>query len=272
MAPILSPVWHVLARLSILSSNFRKQPFRVGQRHNCGLPIHEHLARIWIKPFRIISFLNESARFLQLVSKRELNCNSIPWTKLKEAPEVLSAKSSDVDESGAMIWFSTQGNSEAILSKTTCSFSLDTKPVIALDASRRIRKLFWTEHLLMNGMKRKGSKLSPVSLVIGEGLSRDNSINIGHKLGCTTLLRLDFKHSEDPSKSNSVATFSSFNTNGCSEGYLQLKRKGNELNISENAWDHLIIRIPSPMWRPNLYIQFNVHYCPSLLMIYTHII
>lgn len=76
-----------------------------------------------------------------------------------------------------------QGSSEAIASRTTGSFSLDTKPVKALDARTRTRRLLWVEHLLMNGMNRKGSRASPVSLVIVEGLSLDKRISIGQRLG-----------------------------------------------------------------------------------------
>ena len=75
----------------------------------------------------------------------------------------------------------------------------------------------------MNGMKRKGSRSSPVSLEFVEGLSLDKRISIGHKLGCTTFARLDSDCPDKASASNSVATFSSLDRNGCSEGYLQDK-------------------------------------------------
>ena len=138
-----------------------------------------------------------------MISKRELNCNSVPWIELKEAR------------------FSMQGNSEAILSRTSGSFSLDIKPDRALDARTRIRRLLWVEHFLMNGMNRNGSRESLVSLVIVEGLSRDRRISMGHRLGCTAVARLDPRCSEDPSLSNSVATCSSSSKKGCNEGYLQ---------------------------------------------------
>lgn len=151
---------------------------------------------------RIVSFLEESDKFLQLVRTREFSCSKIPWIELKEQELPLV------------------GNSEAMLSITICSFSLEMRPVKAPEARTRMRKLDWNEHLLMGGMKRKGSKVSPASLEIGEGLRRDKSINIGHKLGCTTFFRFDRISFDEPSESNSVATFSSLSKNGCDLGYL----------------------------------------------------
>lgn len=128
------------------------------------------------------------------------------------------------------IWFSLQGNSEAILRRTIGSFSLDTSPVKALDARTRTRRLLWMEHLLINGMNRKGSRVSPASLAIVEGLSRDKRISMGHKLGCTTFARLDSGCWGGVSLSNSVATLSSFSKKGCSDGYLQTEKIQQKLN------------------------------------------
>lgn len=123
-----------------------------------------------------------------------------------------------------MSWLSILGNSDTILRRTLGNFSFDTRPVKALDARTRTLKLLWVEHLLMNGMYRKGSRSSPVSLAIVEGFSLDNRIKTGHKLGCTAFSRLDLDCPDTPSPSNSVATFSSLNRNGCSKGYLHGKR------------------------------------------------
>lgn len=111
--------------------------------------------------------------------------------------------------------------------RTIGNFSLDTRPVKALDERTRTRRLLWVEHLLMNGMNRKGSRSSPVSLAIVEGLSLDKSISKGHKLGCTTFARSDSECPEGTSPSNSVATFSSLKINGCNVGYLHTKSKSN---------------------------------------------
>lgn len=73
----------------------------------------------------------------------------------------------------------------------------------------------------MSGMKGNGSKASPFSLMIGEGLSRDKSISIGHKLGCTSFFRLNSNCLDDPSTSKSVATCSSLNKKECNAGYLE---------------------------------------------------
>ena len=102
-----------------------------------------------------------------------------------------------------------QGNSEPIFRRTVGSFSLETSPVKALDARTRIRRLLWVEHLLMNGINRNGSKSSPLSLAIVEGLSLDKRIKTGHKLGWTTFDKLDSEHPDVASPSASVATFNS---------------------------------------------------------------
>lgn len=81
MALLLS--LHDLATLSMLSSKFNKQPFRVGHGHHRGLAIQEHVAKILNNSWRIASFLEGSDRFLQLLSIRELSCNSTPWIELK---------------------------------------------------------------------------------------------------------------------------------------------------------------------------------------------
>lgn len=171
-----------------------------------------------------------------MISKRELNCNSVPWIELKEAR------------------FSMQGNSEAILSRTSGSFSLDIKPDRALDARTRIRRLLWVEHFLMNGMNRNGSKESLVSLVIVEGLSRDRRISMEHKLGCTAVARLDPRWSEDLSLRNSVATCSSSSKKGCNEGYLQKKKHPIKYHsiakLGLPLWPYLIIIILSPSHPP----------------------
>lgn len=122
-----------------------------------------------------------------------------------------------------MAWLSMLGNSDNILRRTVDNLSLDTRPVKALDARTRTLRLFWVEHLLMNGMYKEGSRSSPVSLAIVEGLSLDNRINTGHKLGCTESSRLHPDCPDGPSPSNSVAAFSSLNRNGCNEGYLHGK-------------------------------------------------
>jgi len=115
---------------------------------------------------------------------------------------------------------STQGKSDAILKRTDGNFSFDTILVRALDARTRTRKLLWVEHLLIQGMKRKGSSSSPVSPAIDEGLSLDKRIRIGYKLGCRLFPRIDSKSAEDAQPRNSVATSSSLNRNECSAGYL----------------------------------------------------
>jgi hypothetical protein len=61
----------------------------------------------------------------------------------------------------------------------------------------------------MNGINRNGSKSSPLSLAIVEGLSLDKRIKTGHKLGWTTFDKLDSEHPDVASPSASVATFSS---------------------------------------------------------------
>ena len=116
------------------------------------------------------------------------------------------------------------GNSDTISKITVGSFSLETRPVKALDARTRTLRLLWVEHLLMNGMSKEGSRSSPVSLAIVEGFSLDNRINTGHKLGCTASCRLHPDCPDGPFPSNSVAAFSSLNRNGCNEGYLHRKR------------------------------------------------
>lgn len=130
-----------------------------------------------------------------------------------------------MDDSGAVVTpLFTEGNSEAILRSTVSNFSLETTPVNALDARRRTFRLLWIEHLLINGISKKGSSSSPVSLAIVEFLSLVKSISMGHKLGCTTFAMLNFESPEGPLPSSRVATFSSLNRNGCNEGYLQATR------------------------------------------------
>lgn len=157
-----------------------------------------------------------------------------------------------------------------MLFKTTWSFSFETRPDKAFDASTRIRKLVWTEHLLMNGMNRNGSKASPDWFEIGDGLSLDKSISIGHKLGCTTFFRLDADCSDEATESNSVATLSSLKKNECSAGYLQSKEKEtsqtravflyvliNSWNISLNSWHLLLICLTREPRVTTLFFSFN---------------
>jgi hypothetical protein len=121
--------------------------------------------------------------------------------------------------------FSTQGSSEAILRRTDDNFSFDTRLVRALDARTRTRKLLWVEHLLIHGIKRKGSSSSPLSPAIDEGFSLDKRIRIGYKLGWRLFPLIDSKSPEDVGPRNSVATSSSLKRNECSDGYLGTTKK-----------------------------------------------
>jgi len=54
---------------------------------------------------------------------------------------------------------------------------------------------------------------------MGEGLSLDKRIRMGHKLGWTRFAR--FESDEPDVSSKSVAAFSSLYMKGCNKGYLQ---------------------------------------------------
>lgn len=121
----------------------------------------------------------------------------------------------------------------AILRRMAESFSFDIRPVKALDARTRTRRLLCVEHLLMNGISKKGSNKSPLSLAIVEGLSLDKRINMGHKLGCTALASFDPTCSGEPFVSNSVAIFSSLYKKGCNDGYLQKRKQMDNLKYRQ---------------------------------------
>lgn len=112
-----------------------------------------------------------------------------------------------------------------MLRRTTGNFSLETRPVRAREARMRILILDCVEQRLMKGMKRNGSSSSPVSLAKEEGLRRERRTSMGHRLGCTSFMRLDSTFLEDSSMRDSVATLSSSNKKECSDGYLQRHKK-----------------------------------------------
>uniref|UniRef100_A0A0A9F506 Uncharacterized protein n=1 Tax=Arundo donax TaxID=35708 RepID=A0A0A9F506_ARUDO len=66
----------------------------------------------------------------------------------------------------------------------------------------------------MKGKSKNGSKESSVPQLMGEGLSLDRRIRIGHKLGCMAFAMCDSKLLETPAASSSVAIFSSLERKG----------------------------------------------------------